>query len=39
MIVMTAGVAVIGYGIAIGFRYYVKLQRDGLLHAPVDLGM
>lgn len=38
MVVMTLCVAMMGYGIALGLRYYVKLQRDGLLHAPIDLG-
>lgn len=38
MAVMTIAIAMIGYGIARGCRYYVKCQRDALLEAPINLG-
>lgn len=34
---MAIAIAMIGYGIARGFRYYVTCQREGLLEPPVDL--
>ncbi|XP_071449535.1 stress-induced-phosphoprotein 1-like [Hetaerina americana] len=37
MALLTIGIAMFGYGIARGFRYYVKCQRKALLQAPVDL--
>ncbi|XP_069696331.1 stress-induced-phosphoprotein 1-like [Periplaneta americana] len=37
MALLTIAVAMIGYGIARGFRYYVKCQRESLLEPPVDL--
>lgn len=38
MALTTMGVAMIGYGIARAFRYYVKCQRNSLLEPPVDLA-
>lgn len=38
MVLMTMGVAMVGYGLARGFRYYVKCQRKSLLEAPPDLA-
>lgn len=37
MALLTIAIAMIGYGIARGFRYYVTCQREGLLEPPVDL--
>ncbi|XP_067005371.1 stress-induced-phosphoprotein 1 [Anabrus simplex] len=37
MALLTIAVAMIGYGMARGFRYYVKCQRTALLEPPVDL--
>lgn len=37
MALLTIAVAMIGYGIARGIRYYVKCQREALLEPPVDL--
>lgn len=37
MVLLTLAIALIGYGIARGFRYYVKCQRSSLLDPPVDL--
>lgn len=37
MALLTIAIAIIGYGIARGFRYYVTCQREGLLEPPVDL--
>ncbi|XP_066599039.1 uncharacterized protein [Prorops nasuta] len=37
MALMTMSVAMIGFGIAKGFRYFVKCQRKSLLEPPVDL--
>lgn len=38
MVLMTMGVAMVGYGLARGFRYYVKCQRNSMLEAPPDLA-
>jgi hypothetical protein len=38
MVLMTMGVAMVGYGLARGFRYYVKCQRKSMLEAPPDLA-
>lgn len=37
MALLAIAIAMIGYGIARGFRYYVTCQREGLLEPPVDL--
>ncbi|KAJ9582179.1 hypothetical protein L9F63_003478, partial [Diploptera punctata] len=37
MALLTIAVAMVGYGIARCFRYYVKCQRGALLEPPVDL--
>lgn len=37
MVLMVVVISVIGYGIARGYRYYMKQQRRGLLDPPVDL--
>jgi hypothetical protein len=37
MALLTIAVAMVGYGIARGIRYYVKCQREALLEPPVDL--
>jgi hypothetical protein len=37
MALLTMAVAMIGYGVARGFRYYIKCQREALLEPPVDL--
>ncbi|KAG8235355.1 hypothetical protein J437_LFUL015864 [Ladona fulva] len=37
MALLTIGIAMLGYGIARGFRYWVKCQRKALLQPPVDL--
>ncbi|PSN44163.1 hypothetical protein C0J52_17430 [Blattella germanica] len=37
MALLTIAIAMIGYGIARGFRYYVKCQREALLEPPIDL--
>lgn len=37
MILMVIVVTAIGYGLAVGFRYYRKQQKVGLLEPPVDL--
>jgi hypothetical protein len=37
MALLTIAVAMIGYGVARGFRYYTKCQREALLEPPVDL--
>jgi hypothetical protein len=37
MALLTIAIAMIGYGIARGIRYYVKCQREALLEPPVDL--
>lgn len=38
MAVVTIVIAMTGYGLAKGFRYYVKGQRKSLLEAPADLS-
>ncbi|KOC69563.1 Stress-induced-phosphoprotein 1, partial [Habropoda laboriosa] len=37
MALMTMSIAMLGFGIAKGFRYFVKCQRKSLLEPPVDL--
>lgn len=37
MVLLTFAIAVLGYGTARGFRYYIKCQRIALLEPPVDL--
>ncbi|KAF4529319.1 hypothetical protein B566_EDAN011413, partial [Ephemera danica] len=37
MVLMTISVAMVGYGIARAFRYYVKCQRRSLMEPPADL--
>uniref|UniRef100_A0A1B6CJA7 Uncharacterized protein n=1 Tax=Clastoptera arizonana TaxID=38151 RepID=A0A1B6CJA7_9HEMI len=37
MAILTISIAMTGYGIARGFRYYIKCQRSGMLEPPVDL--
>lgn len=37
MALLTISIAMIGYGIAKGCRYYMKWQRDALLEPPIDL--
>jgi hypothetical protein len=37
MALLTIAVAMIGYGVARGSRYYIKCQREALLEPPVDL--
>ena len=37
MMILIGIVALVGYGIAKLYRYYAKLQRNGLLEPPVDL--
>lgn len=37
MVLMTMAIAIIGFGVAKGFRYFVKCQRKSLLEPPVDL--
>jgi tetratricopeptide (TPR) repeat protein len=37
MAFVTIIIAMVGYGIAKTYRYYVKCQRDGLLEPPTDL--
>jgi hypothetical protein len=37
MALLTVAVAAIGYGVARGFRYCIKCQREALLEPPVDL--
>lgn len=37
MILLVFAVSFVGYGIAKLYRYYVKLQRKGMLDPPVDL--
>lgn len=37
MVLTTFAVAVFGYGIAYGSRYYIKTQRSALLDPPPDL--
>lgn len=37
MAIITIVIAMVGYGVAKGFRYYVKSQRSAMLEAPVDL--
>lgn len=37
MVLLTMAIAMIGYGVAKGFRYFVKCQRRSLLEAPIDL--
>lgn len=38
MAALTIAVAMLGYGAAKSFRYYVKCQRNGLLEQPAYLG-
>lgn len=37
MALLTISIAMLGYGIAKGFRYFVKCQRKSLLEPPMDL--
>lgn len=37
MALLTISIAMLGFGIAKGFRYFVKCQRKSLLEPPVDL--
>lgn len=37
MVLTTFAIAVVGYGIAYGSRYYIKAQRNALLEPPPDL--
>lgn len=37
MALLTIAIAMIGYGVARGSRYYIKCQREALLDPPVDL--
>lgn len=37
MAFVTIVIAMIGYGIARVYRYYVRCRRDGLLEPPIDL--
>lgn len=37
MALLTMSIAMLGFGIAKGFRYFVKCQRKSLLDPPVDL--
>nr|XP_012140752.1 PREDICTED: stress-induced-phosphoprotein 1-like isoform X1 [Megachile rotundata] len=37
MVLLTMSIAMLGFGIAKGFRYFVKCQRKSLLEPPVDL--
>lgn len=37
MVLLTMSIAMLGFGIAKGFRYFVKRQRKSLLEPPVDL--
>lgn len=37
MAFLTISIAMLGFGIAKGFRYFVKCQRKSLLEPPVDL--
>lgn len=37
MVLMVIVVSAIGYGIARGYRYYLKQQKIGLLEPPVNL--
>lgn len=37
MALVTIAIAMVGYGIARTYRYYVRCRRDGLLEPPVDL--
>ncbi|XP_033226402.1 hsp70-Hsp90 organizing protein 3-like isoform X2 [Belonocnema kinseyi] len=37
MVLLTMAIAMIGFGVAKGFRYFVKCQRRSLLEPPVDL--
>ncbi|CAD6208222.1 GSCOCG00010475001-RA-CDS [Cotesia congregata] len=37
MALLTISIAMIGFGIAKGFRYFVKCQRKSLLEPPFDL--
>lgn len=37
MAFITFAIAMIGYGIAKGYRYFIKCQRDSLLQPPIDL--
>lgn len=37
MALLTISIAMIGYGIAKGYRYFIKCQRDGLLDPPIDI--
>lgn len=34
---LTIAIAMVGFGIAKGFRYFVKCQRKSLLEPPIDL--
>ncbi|CAB3368010.1 Hypothetical predicted protein [Cloeon dipterum] len=38
MVLTTMGIAMVGYGLARGFRYYVKCQRKSLIEPPADLS-
>lgn len=37
MTLLTMSIAMLGFSIAKGFRYFVKCQRKSLLEPPVDL--
>ena len=37
MALLTMSIAMLGFGIAKGFRYFIKCQRKSLLEPPVDL--
>lgn len=37
MVLTTFAIAIVGYGIAFGTRYYIKTQRNALLEPPLDL--
>lgn len=37
MALLTISIAMLGFGIAKGFRYFVKCQRKSLLEPPIDL--
>lgn len=37
MALMTISIAMMGFGVAKGFRYFVKCQRKSLLDPPIDL--
>lgn len=37
MALLTMSIAMLGFGIAKGFRYFVKCQRKSLLEPPTDL--